>query len=54
MQVIFDNFKFRFYLIKYKNYFHRWLWKSKEKKIKIEMHPDNIINLFYDEIYGNY
>jgi hypothetical protein len=52
--LILYKFKFIFYLIKYKHNFHQWLWKSREKKIMIEMHPDNIINLFYNEIYENY
>ena len=52
--LILHKFKFTFYLIKFKYKFHQWLWKSREKKIILEMHPDNVINLFYSEIYENY
>ena len=54
INIILHKFKFIFYMIKFKLQFHRWLWKSREQKIKLEMHPDNILNLCYDEIYGNY
>ena len=36
--------KFRdlYYCIKYKNKFRKWLWKSREKKVKEEYHPDRL------------
>jgi len=42
---ILNNFRFLYHCIKYKNKLRKWLWKSRENKVKEEFHPDRIIEL---------
>ena len=39
---ILNKFRDLYYCIKYKKYFVKWLWKSREKKIQEEFHPNRL------------
>ena len=39
---IINNFKLTYYLIKYKQKFIKWYWKSQENKIQNKYSPENL------------
>ena len=45
---ILHTFAETFFAIKFKNKFHQWLWKSREKSIQLKYHPCHL-NLFINE-----
>ena len=43
---ILRNFRYTYYLLKYKKHFKRWLWeKVREPKVMAKFHPDHLTNL---------
>ena len=45
---ILNNFRFMYYVLKYKKQFIKWYWKSQEEKIKNKYSPDNLLLLLND------
>ena len=43
--LILNNFKFIYYLLKYKTRLIKWYWKSQEQKIKNKYSPNNLLSL---------
>jgi len=46
---ILDKFRFMYFILKYKNKFNKWYWKSQENKIKNLYSPDNLKLLLGDD-----
>ena len=42
---VYNRFRFMFYAIKFKKQFNKWLWKSREKKIKAQFSPEKLHEL---------
>jgi len=40
-----QKFRRTYYSLKFKNRFHKWLWRSRETKIKEKYSPANLIKL---------
>ena len=52
-----NSFRHLYYSLKFKKQFRQWLWKLREKKAIVEMHPDIIVQMLdngmdIDDIYS--